>query len=149
MMFKGLCYRSLGRFSEARSQFELALSLNSNYTIALFNLGLVLQQLSQWDQAIITYHRLTSLPLPDRFDNSGSLSSEHELHLRSQIRECDLLQAQGRPQQASACWERASEMFPYSEVPPNELGNLRAQVLYTFVSIHSIFTFHRSTGRKL
>ncbi len=48
----GECYRVLGRMEEAQKEFSLALSLNPGLYSAEFNMGLTLQQMNQWSQAI-------------------------------------------------------------------------------------------------
>jgi tetratricopeptide (TPR) repeat protein len=54
----GECFRVVGRYEEAKSQFELALALNPTYPSAAFNLGLTYQVTSSltWNQHNMTRH---------------------------------------------------------------------------------------------
>ena len=44
--------------------------------------------------------------------------------MEAKIRECDLLQALDRMQEATLCWIQAIDLFPHEHVPHNELGNI-------------------------
>eukprot|EP01038_Epipyxis_sp_PR26KG_P016268 gene16268-22159_t len=112
----GVCYRTLGRLQEAKHQFERALMMNPNYLTATFNLGLVQQQLNQWNDAIISYQKIVDS------------SAKDETRLESKIRECDLLAAQEMIEQAISCWQIGMNLFPSNSIIPNELANLYGKI---------------------
>lgn len=121
-MVLGVCYRTLGRIEEARKQFEIALTINANYMSSIFNLGLVEQQLMNWDSAIDRYRTVIAAAAI----NPNVISEQ--VRLDSKIRECDLLQAMSKLEESLHCWKEAVEMFPNSDVAINELGNVATQV---------------------
>jgi len=118
----GECYRLLGRFEEAREQFQLALKLNNEYYSAMYNLGLTYQkQRETWDIAITYFQHIVTASQVNDSSVLETIGSE------SKIRECDLLQAQYRFNSSLLCWEEGQRMFPQNNIIHNELGNLYTQ----------------------
>jgi tetratricopeptide (TPR) repeat protein len=122
----GVCYRTLGRIEEAETQFRLAVALNPQYMSAVFNLGLTLQQMSHWTDAIESYRQVNAAAaaFPD--------SVKPQMRLESQIRECDLLQGLQLTAQALVCWELGIDQFPTDGVIHNEIGTIYAKVCFRF-----------------
>jgi tetratricopeptide (TPR) repeat protein len=125
--YLGACFKRLGRLEEAAREFEVARELSPNDATILFNLGLVRQEQGQWEAAISLYRTASSLSSSSYISiNHQQLSEEAREH--SQLRECDLLQAQRRFHEALQCWERAVKLFPNSANMHNELGNILGTV---------------------
>lgn len=99
----GECFRVIGRYEEAKSQFELALALNPQYSSAVFNLGLTYQSSRQYEKAIDQYKQVAA------WGKSKEVSATKVL-IDSKIRECDLYQALGRSRDAFICWKEGTEM---------------------------------------
>ena len=140
----GECYRTLGLVDKAKKQFSVALALNPAHLSSVFNLGLTHQDAHEWEEAVERYRQITAatraIPGEEGGTNGtdqGNLDGEgvgrvvgrvsERVRLESKIRECDLLQALGRPGEALACWEDGTGLFPLSDVIHNELGNLYGQ----------------------
>ena len=118
----GECYRLLGRYEEAREQFQLALKLNNEYYSAMYNLGLTYQkQRETWDVAINHFQRIVNASQVKSNSVLDTIGSE------SKIRQCDLLQAQNKFNLSLLCWEDGQRMFPQNNIIHNELGNLYTQ----------------------
>jgi hypothetical protein len=111
---------------------------------AVFNLGLTLQQMSHWTDAIESYRQVNAAAaaFPD--------SVKPQMRLESQIRECDLLQGLQLTAQALVCWELGIDQFPTDGVIHNEIGTIYAKVCFRFCfNVLLIFFFsgrRRGTG---
>lgn len=139
----GECYRQIGRLDEAQHHFRLELALNPFYSLSTYNLAITYQQTFEWDKAIELYNSLTKLdnkanpivPLStsnnaetrDQMNQQRMVVSE-EIRFESKIRECDLLQAQGRLEDAIECWHEALVDYKDTDMIWNELGIVYAKV---------------------
>ncbi len=118
----GLCYRTLGRLEDAKTQFQIALSLSPDLLSAQFNLGLIYQQQMHWQDAIDMFQNVSKYyALVPNAITTDTL-------LECKIRECDLLQVIHAYQTALVCWKESIEMFPHHAILYHELGDLQAQV---------------------
>ncbi len=57
----GVVYHHMGEFSNAVESYEQALDLNPNYTQALLNLTVLLNDLGQYDKASEIFHRIEAV----------------------------------------------------------------------------------------
>ena len=112
----GECYRVLGRIADAEDQFEKALTLNPNYIISAFNLGLVYQQSGRLDKALVVYKEIG-----ETVDVTGDFN---ELQIKSKVRECDLAVSVVGRTEGLACWRAGIAKYPNHDVFYNELGSL-------------------------
>ena len=57
----GFAYYEIGRWEDARREFERALDLNPRYALSVYNLGLVFYRQGMMEKAIDCYHRALNL----------------------------------------------------------------------------------------
>lgn len=69
----GFAYYEIGRWEDARREFETALRLNPGYALSAYNLGLVFYQEGMMEQAIGCYRKALTLDdsKPDTYFNLG------------------------------------------------------------------------------
>jgi len=70
----GACYVALGDLTEAIKNYELALSINSNYYKAYFNLGNAFDELNQLDAAVLNYEKALDIK-PDYAEAHNNLGN--------------------------------------------------------------------------
>ena len=74
----GACYKELGQLEGAAKMFSVAVSLNSNYAEANFNLGVILKELGKIDESIECYKKAIIIQpnYPSAHNNLGKLYSD-------------------------------------------------------------------------
>ena len=83
------------------------------------------QQTNEWEKAIVQYRIVTAVTTDAERNKTASIAAVAErIKVEAKIRECDLLQALDRMQEATVCWLQAIGLFPNEHVPHNELGNI-------------------------
>lgn len=96
----GECYRVLGRYDDAISQFKLELMIHPGQEIALYNLAITYQQMMDWSSAIKLFRSINHPQTLHEDYTSYNLSRPSKIH------ECDLVQAlepvQGKTQTGTA-----------------------------------------------
>ena len=70
----GACYKEIGQLEGAIKMFNIALSINSNYAEAHFNLGVIYHDLGRLDDAVDCYSRAIAINpnYPDAHNNLGT-----------------------------------------------------------------------------
>jgi predicted O-linked N-acetylglucosamine transferase (SPINDLY family) len=130
----GECLRAIGRPREAVGQYQLALSLRSDFPEAHFNLGLAWQQLQEWDKAVVQYESVATYATSQMLAVvAGTDDGEEDQQLatipdsvahESRVRQCDLLQGLGRMDETRQCLEQGIRQWPQDGHLYNELGNV-------------------------
>ena len=70
----GACYAALGDLTDAVKNYELAISINSNYYKAYFNLGNAFEELNQLDAAVLNYKKALDIE-PDYAEAHNNLGN--------------------------------------------------------------------------
>jgi len=70
----GACYKELGQLQGAAKMFEIATSINPNYSEAHFNLGVMHQALDHLELAVESYSKAIAITpnYPDAYNNLGT-----------------------------------------------------------------------------
>jgi tetratricopeptide (TPR) repeat protein len=129
----GNALRELGRVAEAVPLYERALHHNPRLIEARNNLGNALLQLGRRDDAIASYRRALEFApddaqvlcnLGNALRQRGSLDEALAITQRAIARDANILAAQGRRQEAAACYQQALQLSPgYLDALVN-FGNL-------------------------
>lgn len=121
----------MGNVREAVSQFEMALTIKTDFLEAAFNLGLSWQQLNEWDRATSLYTKVVR----DSFglkEHPVSILVVDKLALDAQLRLCDLLQGLMRWNEALKCTQDALERWPKNAQFYHEKGTVELHVSEIF-----------------
>ena len=121
----GICLAMMGDPTGALEQIDQALKVNKNYTEALLNRAIVLNDLGRFDEASECFHRASALDIGD--------SSVFPSHMGNQLanahaRTGDLYMAADRPEEA------ANEYAAAVEIRPNFL-DLRFKLAEAYIDL--------------
>ncbi|CAM9251879.1 unnamed protein product, partial [Heterosigma akashiwo] len=121
----GECLRAVGRVRESLEHYRRAIELRPRFFLAIYNLGLAMQQLGDLNQAAALYMKVTKSK--ERMEFYAKNRSARRMVIVNSLRRCEQDGALGDRVGARACWEKGIKRWPKDGLMYNELGSLAIQ----------------------